>query len=548
MPTQAKWAIRFYLPFDDSDSSLTFVGSFNNAGARYHDDVTVFSGMYGTPDFMLWYIHKDLETYDFSLYSLDLKLYATGKIDYCYFQDQYRVVSVSDDPNSDRKVLFAIQEEYAILRSLLFDAEVYSLPYDETRGPIELLKEVLMKTGLLPVVYQEHFDENKKSFKYEYPTFAFEPDWTIYDFIDYVARENGLEWTVKFGCLFIGPELWTWDELNATDPLNDKTVLKIAKTPFVTKIYSHGMGVDVLYYYEWTDGEKMVPLRCVWVRHTVGAKGDTTTACFVKIGEKCTRDIYVDSLDGDKEIEMSHMVFTKKRLYKQIKIGAIYEDQGEEYTSEYAEKITFEKDPENWSKKTPRKRILNTTEPSYILHKIGRTSPYFGCGEGILFPSPETPANFVLLAPDDRIENSVIGPFTMGDGSEEFIIIKKNAGDFRMSFGNGWTLYVDEDGNTIMQTDGMDPEAVPTKDTSKTHIQLNKDGTIDINTNNKEVTINQGTIAVSTENHKHSIGTHTHQVSPGPAIPGPPIVAAPDSTGQTDADPDKNSALFRVNE
>ena len=109
MPTQAKWAIRFYLPFDDSDSSLTFVGSFNNAGARYHDDVTVFSGMYGTPDFMLWYIHKDLETYDFSLYSLDLKLYATGKIDYCYFQDQYRVVSVSDYPNTDRKVFFAIQ-------------------------------------------------------------------------------------------------------------------------------------------------------------------------------------------------------------------------------------------------------------------------------------------------------------------------------------------------------------------------------------------------------------------------------------------------------
>jgi len=136
MPAQAKWAIRFYVPFDDDNESITFVGSFDNAGARYLDDIEVYSGMYGLPDYMIWYIHKDLEAYNFSKYSIDLRLYTVGDKDYLYWTEQYRVINVSFDEKLDKYVLYAVQEDYAKLRVPLLDFGVSALPYDETRGRI----------------------------------------------------------------------------------------------------------------------------------------------------------------------------------------------------------------------------------------------------------------------------------------------------------------------------------------------------------------------------------------------------------------------------
>ena len=442
MPAQGKWAIRMFSPFDTDNESLTFVGSFDNADGRFHDDVVVFSGMYGIPDFMLWYVHEDMESYDFSKFSLDLRLYLVGDVDKVFHQDQYRVVSISDDKNSSRKVIYAIQEEYALVRSLIFDAEVFSLPHDKTRGPVKLLREVLTANGILPVVYMEHFDKDKQTLLFEYPTFAFEPDWTVFDFIDYVAEENGLEWTIKNGILFIGPELWTYEKLNATDPIDAQEVLRIVKTPHVMKLYSFGMPLDVLYNYEYKQGQNMTPVRCVWVKHQVGAAGDKTIGCFVDIGTSISEEIYIDSLEGDKEIGEAYYNFSKKRLFKQIKVGAVVLDESEDgYDSKFIEQITFEKKFEHWTKKTPRDRILNKDDPSYMLHKIGRTTPYLGSSEGMLFPTPETPANFIMLMPDDRIENTVQGPFVMGNGSQNFIVIKKNAKDFRLKFPDGGELY-----------------------------------------------------------------------------------------------------------
>jgi hypothetical protein len=548
MPAQAKWAIRMFSPFDTNNTSLTFVGSFDNADGRFHDDIVVFSGMYGVPDFMLWYVHEDMETFDFSKYSLDLRLYLVGDVDKVYHQDQYRVVSINDDKNSNRKVVYAIQEEYALLDVLLFEAEIYSLPYDEKRGPIELLREVLEVNGILSVVYQEHFEEDKKTMLYEYPTFAFEPDWTVYDFIDYVASENALEWTIKNGILYIGPELWTYESLNATDPIDQGEVLRIVRTPHVTKLYSFGMPLDVLYYYEYTAGPNMTPMRCVWIKHQVGEAGDKTIGCFVDIGTSISEDIFVDSLEGEREILEAYFRFGKQRLFKQIKVGAVVLDESEDgYDSKFIEKVTYEKVFEEWNKKRPRDRVLNKDDPSYILHKIGRTTPYSGSGEGILFPSPETPANFIALMPDDRIENTVQGSFVIGNGTEEFIVIKKNAKDFRMSFGNGWTLYVDEEGNTLLQTDGVDPEALPTPDTTKTYIKLNKDGVIDINTNDKNVTINQGGIAVSLIGHKHAMSQHIHNlpVIPIMTVPGQ-LATQPANPADTVGESDKHSKNLKV--
>lgn len=517
MPQQAKWAIRMFSPFDTDNESLTFVGSFDNADGRFHDDIVVFSGMYGIPDFMLWYVHEDMEAYDFSKYSLDLRLYLVGDVDEIYHQDQYRVISISDDPNSNRKVIYAIQEEYALLETLLFDAELFSLPYDKTRGPVELLREVLTNNGLLAVVYMEHFDPDKKTFLYEYPTFAFEPDWSVFDFIDYVANENALEWTIKNGILFIGPELWTYEKLNATDSIDAGEVLKIVKTPFVTKLYMSGMPLDVLYYYEFKEAQNMNELRCVWVRHQVGAAGDKTIGCFVNIGTKISKEIFIDSLEGKKEIGEAYYKFFKNRLFKQIKVGAVVLDESEEgYDSKFIEQMTYEKTFNDWIKKTPRDRVLNKTDPSYILHKVGRTTPYFGSGEGILFPSPETPANFIALMPDDRIENTVQGPFVIGNGTEEFIVIKKNAKDFRFSLKNGFTVYISEAGECIIEQ-GSDPEAIPSGsgtyiklDTSG-NIHVNTSGTVNIGANASMVNLGGGSKAFPLKDH-----THPMNVKPGP--------------------------------
>jgi len=457
MTQLAKWAIRFYSPFDVDDESLTFVGSFDNADGRYHDDIVVFSGMYGVPDFMLWYFHQDMESYNFSKYSLDLRLYLTGDKDEVYHQDQYRVVTVYDDYNSSRKVLFAVQEEYALLRTAVFMSRTYSLPYDENRDAQKLLYEVLVNTGLLPVIFMEHFDEDKKSTKFEYPNFAFEPDWTVYDFIDYVTNENALEWSVKNGSLYVGPELWTYEELNATDMIDGNEVVKIVRTPHTVKIYSHGMPLDVLYYYQLREGQNMTELRCVWVRHEVGANGDKTIGCFVPIGEKITRDVFVDSLEGDKEISEAYARFSHKKLFKQIKVGAIVhnfeDDEEDKYDQKYIEQITYEKDINQIAKKIPRRRVLNVTDPSYVLSKIGRTSPYLGSGEGIQYPVPDTPANFIMLMPDDRIENTVQGPYVFGDGNEGFVIPIKNPKDFRLKTPKGEIYFDDENANWIIESE-----------------------------------------------------------------------------------------------
>jgi len=457
MPQLARWAIRFYSPFDTDDESLTFVGSFDNADGRYHDDIVVFSGMYGIPDFMLWYVHQDMESYDFSKYSLDLRLYLVGDKDEIYHQDQYRVVTVYDDYNSSRKVLFAVQEEYALLRTAVYMSQTYALPYDETRNIKTLLYEVLQKSGLLPVVFQEHFEEEKKTTLFEYPNFAFEEDWTVYDFIDYVTEENALEWTVKNGILFVGPELWTYEELNATDMIDSKEVIKIVKTPHTVKIYSHGMPLDVPYYYQFREGQNMTELRCVWVRHEVGANGDKTVGCFVPIGEKITKDIYLDSLEGKREISEAYTRFSRKKLFKQIKVGSVVEDYLDDdetnYDQRYIERITYEKDRNELTKKVPRRRVLNVTDPSYVLYKVDRTTPYLGSGEGIQFPVPDDPANFIMLMPDDRIENTVQGPFVFGNGKEEFVVPIKDAKDFRLKLPEGDIYFDQENKNWIIESE-----------------------------------------------------------------------------------------------
>ena len=206
MPTtHAKWAIRFYTPFEEN-INVNFVGSFDNAGSRYLDDVIVFSGMYGIPDYLLWYVHKDLVSFNFEKFSAELELFAEGNDKQVVFKERYRILDVRADDDSDRILVIGISEDSAKLTAPLISADLSTLPYNEKRDPLLLLREVLEDTGIMPVIWHEHDEISKQSFKFEYPKFALDSNWTVYDFINYVAEENNLEWTIKNGSLFIGPE------------------------------------------------------------------------------------------------------------------------------------------------------------------------------------------------------------------------------------------------------------------------------------------------------------------------------------------------------
>ena len=429
--TQARWTVRLYLPFEE-DKTIEFIGSFENAGKRYLDDIVVFSGIYGAPDFMLWYIHKDMVAYNFSSYSIDLKLFLSGDPKSCYFQDSYRIIDIGDDLKSDRKLVYAIQEDYAKLDTLLIQSEISTLDYNEKRNVEQLLIEVIENTGIFPVIFCEHSDPLLQSIKFEYPSFVIEPDWTVRDFIQYIANENSFEWTIKFGILFIGPELYTYKKMKASKDYLNRQVDNISKNYWNMKITWAGSPLNVLYYYELVDEEKLTDYRCIWAKHTAGANGDTTKGCFVPVGRSIDKTQFIQSLEGIKETTEAYHYLFRVPKHHQLRIGRVLKDEGD---VEFADEITIEKDTFQWAKKVPRNIPMNTSTPLFTIPKIGRTTPYLDYQAGLFFPRSnnlQNNPNRLIFSPYDRIEQAVLGPFVMGNGSPLFMIPFKKPDDLRL--------------------------------------------------------------------------------------------------------------------
>ena len=481
--SNSAWAIRMYLPFDE-ENSVSFVGSFETAGSRYLDKIKVFSGLYGMPDFMLWYMHKDLVSYNFSNYSLELKLYLRGDIKDCYWKEKYRVISVYDDLEKDMKVVYAIQEGYALLDSLLIDANIGTLDYKETRDVEQLLRDVLEVTGIIPVIFCEHSDFLKQSFKFEYPNFTLDPSWTVRDFIQYVANENNFEWTIKYGMLFIGPILPTYGDFNATKELINRQVDNFSKYRDGAKIAFAASPLNVLWSYLLQVEDQEIDMRCVWAKHIVGVDGDLTKGCFVPTAVKIDKETYYHSLEENQERILAVEYIFKDVKFNQIRIGRVTKDEGD---NEYVDEVSIEKSTFQYSKKTPRNVPMNVTTPVYTLPRVGRTTPYLDDRAGLFFPRTNnihTNPNQLLFAVNDRIEQSVLGPFVMGNGSPAFLIPSKNPDDFRFQLPNGWCLYIKDDGETYLQIEDTDSQSIPSEDTTKPFLHLKPDGTIKINANN----------------------------------------------------------------
>lgn len=526
--TQSYWAIRFYLPFEE-DKTIQFIGSFENAGKRYLDDIKVFSGIYGSPDFMLWYIHKDLLAYDFSAYSIDLKLFLSGDPESCYFNERYRIEDVGDDLKSDRKLVYAIHEDYAKLDTLLIDAKVTTLEYKETRTVEVLLKEVLEENGIFPVMFCEHSEQELESIKFEYPKFTIDPSWTVRDFIQYIAAENGFEWTIKHEMLFIGPELYTYKDMKASKDYLNRQVDNISKNYWDMKISWAASPLDVLYYYELIDDEKLTDMRCVWAKHWVGANGDTTKGCFVPVGRSINKTSYIKSLEEMKEITNAYHYLFKVPKHHQVRLARTIKDEGD---STFVDEISLQKNVDEYAKKTPRNVVMETDEPLYSLPNVGRTTPYLDYQAGLLFPrikDVEKAPNQILLEVEDRVEEAVLGPFVMGNGTEDFKdnIPKKEPDDFRFSLPNGVTVYVKSDKTIIIQQ-VVSPTEIPTG--SGTYVKIDPSGNIDIDTSGiVNIGDSASMVNIAGGGEFLAYSTHDHQVPVGPAIPGPPATAVPTS-------------------
>ena len=565
--TQAHWAIRIYLPFEETES-IDFIGNFPNAGNRMLDDIVVFSGIFGVEDHMLWDIHKDMVAYNFSSYSFNLRLFLGGDPESNYFEENYRVVEVGDDIETDRKLVYAVQEDYVRLDNSVVGAKISTLDYKITRTVENLLTEVLEDSGILPVIFCEHEDPNYSSIKFEYPSFTIDPSWTVRDFIQYIADENSFEWTVKHGILFIGPELNTYKAMKASKETLSRQTDNISKNYWNMKITWAASPLDVLYYYELIDEEKLTDMRCIWTKHWVGAIGDTTKGCFVPVATQISKLNYIRSLEGIREQQNAYYNMFKARNQFSTRVGRIKIDEG---LVEYADEVTIDKQIVQYSKKVPRNIPMNITNPLFTIPKIGRTTPYLDNMAGLLFPKSNNLANNpnqLVFSPYGRVEQSVLGPYVMGNGMSSFLIPKKDPNDFRFQLPDGFCIYKKKDDFLLIQLLNTPYATVPTQDNTKVNIFLDKNGNIRINKDadsyieidqNKNITIQKdattkitissaGQIDIETAGIVNvgasasmvniaggvsflSYSTHTHQVPVGPAIPGPPSTAVPQNPG-----------------
>lgn len=492
---KAHWGIRFYTPRDYQET-VAYVGSYENVGGRENDSVIVFDGIYGVGGYLVWIIQKNLPAYDLDSLELEVKLFIGGDLEACYWRETYKPIEVKFDPNTQKYVLYAINTDAAILKTKLITHKISSISFKEGRTPKQLLEEVLVNNNILGLKY---FDKKLKgSLETEYRQLNINERWTVRDFIEYVARENGLEWHVHNKVLFIGREIYPFVDWNSGydfDPEEDNIgegvmVRKVVSDPRPMKPLSH-------LFKSW---------KCIWVKHIAGKSGGVSKGCFSKIGfGMIPRDTFAETLEADIEKQRAKQ-FLEETPKHIIKIGNILSDSGE---NDYVDAVSMQKLPESFNttypndiqisdgKGGPAAKIVNQKE------QVPRTVPYADDGAGMFFPrvdvSTPTP-NSIVYNIYGKEESSAMGPFLMGDG-KEYTPMAKDPDDFRFQLPNGWCLYITSEGDTYIQTDETDPTSVPSEDNQHTVIHFDKNGRILLqkNTNNFILLDDNGDIMIGNE-------------------------------------------------
>jgi len=473
----AGWGIRFYDLSEERESvgsTLSFVSNFANVSNRQDDNVRVFRSMYGLDNYLIWEVQHDLPHYDFSKVGLECKLFLHKNPLLSYFIDYYRVMDVKYDPKQSRYVVYCLSEDSLLLRTKLLNSDIVPPTFREKQTGIQLLTDMLK--NICSVIEHPDDETTKTMIHFEYRYLNFQPDWTVFDLIDYIATECQYEWYLEDRTLHIGHALHALDERNCTKPI-DKQYDHLSFSHFFFKVNINPYPINVLGHFKKS-------YRCVWIKHWAGATGGITKGAFIPIGwGHLDKQLFINCLEGDLEKNQAYSLLMKPAKYPAVTIGNILEDEG----GNTIKSVSVQKNPNVYSMKTPNDIIIDRVGEHEVMlakHEICRTTPYLDHEAGILFPSPyisdEPPPNSILFNINNRGEASVVGPYVYGSGRDDLVIPVKGKGDFRLQLPNGACIYIYENNDIIIQQEA-NPKTKPTG--SGNYIKISNDGTIQINGN-----------------------------------------------------------------
>lgn len=529
------------------------------------DQIVFYDGLYGTPSYLIWHAASWPERpKDFHIGKLFTFItFLAGKE-----REAHAMEFVIKNIVFDMKTqMFRIYAESA-LHNYLDSIEVLeSVNVSETPiSGVSLIKKILKDYSERRYKeIQVNAPINLKD-RIKYTDFVYDEDMSLLDIITKICAENGWEFRLgvakkplsnkRIDTIFIDETL-SYNSVYATPTHPDAEHMKHIENGYIHNITTEAFGATPMMLY--TDIG-----RVLWTKIYLG-ESSLMTLCIQEKNKKgkyphVTEDDFVDTLVGESRNIGLHRIAKNYKQFPVI-IGKIYG----KFTSDHKNKYTVPKfggDIKNFSKDLDKRKFKKVYSTDYPINEVRdnkQTTPYAGNNVGMLFPQDESYR--MLFSPDGEKDVSLIGPAYFG--AEDNIPFRTDEKDFRLQFANGWVMYVDKDGNTIIQTAGANVNAEPAGDNDETYLKLNTDGTIDIHTKNKgqNVRINEGDTPVATVNHRHGIETHTHdmsshthQVAPGALIPGPPTntlpaspsTTQPDSTSYTNRDADKESDKLRV--
>ena len=527
------WSIRLFEANEYKDEfTIDFMSNFKKGKDRQLDTVRTYNGMYGIDNYLIWNLHKNLPSYDFSTTALDLSLFMYKSTDIPYFQGFYRVQDIRYNPNKSQYTLYAISETAVRLHSKLATYNITSLSYKENRTAKQVLMETIEAKKIFYLRFHDDTLSTKNMIHYQYRYFDINPEWTVLDLIEYICDGNNYEWCVTtyvdkktnipYFFLHVGHELKADKFMNATKKYNIEDD-NISDSVYTMKITTNGSPMQPLAQWEGN-------LRCLWSKHSAGRGGGISKGCFTHVGNgHFDKILYLRTLDGEIEKNIGYSMLNRRNgIIPSISIGNILKDEGDKFIDQ----ISIQKNPPTYSIREPHNILINRGEDILVQHqleKITRSTPYLDHNAGMLYPSPKLdnpPPNSLIFNVDGKRESAVLGPFVYGDGRIErdedgnptgdlklVIPFKENKGDLRLQLPNGWCLYIKEDGETFIQKEGADPTEVPSLANSQ--IYLGSNGSIKFN---------GGSHFISHDTHKHGY-KHLHTTG-NMGIPIPPLTAA----------------------
>ncbi len=456
----------------NDEATVDFMDNFSKGKSRQLDTITTYSGMYGIDNYLIWNIHKNLPSYDFSTMALDLSLYMYKSTDIVYFQDFYRIQDIRYNPNKSQYTVYAISETTVRLHTKLIEFGVTSLSYKENRTAKQLLIELIEDKNIFYLRFHDDSLSTKTMIDYQYRYFDIDPEWTVLDLIEHIANTNKYEWCVKtfvdaatnipYFFLHIGHELKADENMNATKKFNIEDD-NISDSIYTKKITTNGSPMEPLAQWEGN-------LRCLWSKHYVGKGGGVSKGCFTPVGMgHFDKSAYLKTLEGDIERHIGYSMLNRRNVrVPSIGIGNIIKDEG---YYEFIDQVSIQKNPDTYSITEPHDILINRGEDIPVQHQleqVNRSTPYLDHNAGLFFPSAklnegEPPPNSLIFNVDGKRESAVVGPFVYGDGRQDedgnlkLRIPTKDKEDFRLQLPNGWCLYVKGNGDTYLNIRDVDP-------------------------------------------------------------------------------------------